>query len=337
MNIDLTKSPDRDVFERLFFGIFGRTPNDADVKMVASAVQSPSDLWHYLKHASVTEEAQFNKARQATAPLFVPPGHYYSPIVNLADLDREAIANASQPLDIALDSDAMLETLRAITAHYQPGQFPASQSEDRFHLDNGFFGIGDAIILSGMIAEKRPTQIIEVGSGYSSAVILDTLDRLDLQTACTFVEPYPERLHGLLRAADHSRVTIHESPVQKVPLGVFEALNSGDMVFFDTTHVSKTGSDVNHEIFEILPRLKAGVLIHFHDMFNKFEYPLNWIFDHSRSWNEIYTLRAFLMNNDAYEILILSDYIAHTRGSESLAICHDFMINPGGALWLVKK
>jgi predicted O-methyltransferase YrrM len=337
MNIDLTQAPDRDVFERLFFGLFGRSPNEADLKIVADAVQTPSDLWHYLKHAAATDEAQTNKALQTNAPLFVPPGHYYSPIVSLADLDRETIAGASQPLDIALDADAMLEHLRAITQHYQPGQFPASQADARFHLDNGFFGIGDAITLSGMISEYRPTQIIEVGSGYSSAVILDTLDKLGLETPCTFIEPYPQRLNGLLREADHGRVTIHESPVQKVPMDVFEALNSGDMVFFDTTHVSKTGSDVNHEIFEVLPRLKSGVLIHFHDMFNKFEYPLSWIFDHNRSWNEIYTLRAFLMNNDAYEILLFSDFIARVRQPESLALCHDFMINPGGALWLRKK
>ena len=40
--------------------------------------------------------------------------------------------------------------------------------------------------------------------------------------------------------------------MQDVPLHVLESLESGDILFIDSTHVCKTGSDVNRLIFEVL-------------------------------------------------------------------------------------
>ena len=81
--------------------------------------------------------------------------------------------------------------------------------------------------------------------------------------------------------------------LQDVDLKEFDKLKSGDVLFIDSTHVSKIGSDVNYLFFEILPRLHRGVYIHIHDIFYPFEYPKDWI-DEGRAWNENYILRAFL-------------------------------------------
>jgi Methyltransferase domain len=80
----------------------------------------------------------------------------------------------------------------------------------------------------------------------------------------------------LLKPEDHQRATILRVPVQDVPLATFNALESGDILFIDSTHVLKTCSDVEFELFCILPRLKPGVFIHFHDIFYPFEYPPQW-------------------------------------------------------------
>src|SRR5690606_33895195 len=81
-----------------------------------------------------------------------------------------------------------------------------------------------------------------------------------------------------------------------------------DILFVDSSHVLKTGSDVNHLLFQILPILKKGVLVHFHDIFYPFEYPKEWILS-GRSWNEIYALRAFLTYNSNFKILLFSHFI----------------------------
>jgi hypothetical protein len=107
------------------------------------------------------------------------------------------------------------------------------------------------------------------------------------------------------------------------------------VLFIDSTHVSKAGSDVNHELFEILPRLKPGVLVHFHDVFWPFEYPEAWTFESRRSWNEIYLLRAFLSGNREYEIVFFNDYFRARHGDAAAAV-PKFAQNPGGGLWLRK-
>ena len=76
---------------------------------------------------------------------------------------------------------------------------------------------------------------------------------------------------------------------------MFEKLEAGDVLFIDSSHVAKTGSDVNYLFFEVLPRLRRGVRVHVHDIFLPIEYPRDWVIDENRSWNEQYVLRALLM------------------------------------------
>jgi hypothetical protein len=99
--------------------------------------------------------------------------------------------------------------------------------------------------------------------------------------------------------------------------------------------VSRLGSDVNHELFEVLPTLQRGVHVHFHDIFFPFEYPLEWS-EEGRAWNEAYLLRAFLEYNDAFEIVLFNDLVGRCfRG----LLERDFPLwlrNPGGSLWLRK-
>ena len=154
-----------------------------------------------------------------------------------------------------------------------------------------------------MLRFHRPNKIIEIGCGYSSACTLDTVDRyLNGDCQLTFIEPFPQRLLDLIGDAA-KRVRILDHPVQDTPLGIFEELSSGDILFIDSTHVLRPGSDVCFELFQVLPRLARGVLVHFHDMFWPFEYPRSWIVQENRSWNELY-VRAFLMYNKAWEIVM---------------------------------
>jgi predicted O-methyltransferase YrrM len=187
-----------------------------------------------------------------------------------------------------------------------------------------------------MIRHFKPKQIIEIGSGFSSALTLDTNSSFfNNEIKLTFIEPYPERLYSLISDSDKKSTTIIESDVQLISLEVFEKLNSGDILFVDSTHVAKTGSDVNYILFEILPRLKSGVLIHFHDIFFPFEYPKEWVFK-GMNWNEDYFLKAFLMYNNNFEIKFFSNYLHlhHKQAFDSMPLCYK---NSGGSLWIEKK
>ena len=129
-------------------------------------------------------------------------------------------------------------------------------------------------------------------------------------------------------------VEILESRVQDVPLSTFAALEPGDLLFIDSTHVLRTASDVCLELLEILPRLPSGVLVHIHDVFWPFEYPRDWVLDENRSWNELYALRAFLIGNREWRVLMFNHYFVQVERARIAASYPEFLNNPGGALWL---
>lgn len=268
-----------------------------------------------------------------------PPGHFYSPIPNLEEVrarEAEIFAKPSPSLPgVDMNDAQQLRLLEKLTPFYPELPFPAEQSaETRFWYENWAYSYGDAIFLYAMLRHVRPRRVIEVGSGFSSAVMLDTRERFGLDFALTCIEPDPSTLHALLRPRDE--VEILAMPVQQVPLGRFDELDAGDILFVDSTHVSKTGSDVNRIVLEILPRLRPGVLVHFHDVFYPFEYPKEWVYE-GRAWNEDYLLRAFLTFNDAWEIVLCNTYLFLFHRETLDRDMPLFRKNPGGGLWLRRR
>jgi hypothetical protein len=279
--------------------------------------------------------------RKRSPQLFVPPGHFYSPIVDPQHIYERAsiIFNPHRSTaGIDLRETAQISYLNRIARHY--GQLPFSDQKQpgtRYYYENPSFSYGDAIVLSCTILEYRPRHLIEVGSGYSSAATLDIIEReLDWSTKCVFIDPYPELLERLIRPEDRDKIEIYPQIVQDVDLGLYQRLGRNDILFIDSTHVVKTGSDVVHHLTNVLPRLKPGVLVHFHDIFYPFEYPRRWVIDENRSWNELYCLQAFLTNNPEYQIVFFNDFMAKMHLSLVQRKLPLFVKNPGGSLWLRK-
>ncbi|MGA2550132.1 MAG: class I SAM-dependent methyltransferase [Burkholderiaceae bacterium] len=280
--------------------------------------------------------------RASRAGLFVLPGHFYSPIVQRAHARRHLEQLPADFRDkvgeIRIDRSGHLAFWAEIRPLLEEIPFRNEPVAGlRYYFDNDAFGVGDGSMLYAMLRHFRPRRLIEVGSGYSSACSLDTIERfLGNSVETTFIEPHPALLERLLTPSDRGRVRVIPTPVQDVEPAFFDVLESGDLLFIDSTHVLKTGSDVAFELFEVLPRLKAGVVVHFHDIFAGFEYPRAWVVDDNRSWNELYALRAFLMYNDAFEIIFFNSFFAHSCADEIRASYPRFLENPGGSLWLRK-
>ena len=278
----------------------------------------------------------------AEAQGFVPPGHFYSPIPSLADVDSDAERLFGDPPralpGIELAEDRQLELLESFIDFHSELPFTPERTEGlRYFYDNSAYSYSDAILLHCMIRHARPARIVEVGSGYSSCMILDTNDlHFGGAIETTFIEPYPELLESLIGDDDRDTVRIIPERLQDVSLDEFTRLEAGDILFIDSTHVSKIGSDVNQVMFEILPRLAPGVFVHVHDIFHPFEYPRYWI-EEGRAWNEIYLLRAFLQFNEAFEIVLLNTFMEHFHEdffAEHLPLCLE---NRGGSIWLRRR
>jgi hypothetical protein len=239
---------------------------------------------------------------------------------------------------VDLRERAQLDLLQQFSSYYE--ELPFSEKfngSTRYYYENGgWFGQHDAIILYCALRHFKPRRIIEIGSGFSSAVMLDTSELfLNNQVAFTFVEPYADRLMQIMRPEDKRAYRIIKEPVQQVPVEVFQELTESDILFIDSSHVAKIGSDVCHNLFNILPRLHAGVIVHFHDIFWPFEYPKQWIME-GISWNEAYFLRAFLQNNATFEILLFSSFLEcfHRRALKSAM---PLLLKSNGSSFWIRK
>lgn len=277
----------------------------------------------------------------AAALHFAPPGHFYSPHPLLEEVEQHHehwITRSRRAAGLDLNSAGQLARLQQAFASGAVFPWePQAGGRHRYHTDNPFFRFGDAQALFAMASAFRPAQIVEVGSGYSTACWLDALDALALRAKFHAIEPYPDRVHQLLQPVDLAgRITLELSPVQAVDSAVFTRLQENDVLFIDSTHVSKAGSDLNCLLFEVLPALASGVVVHFHDIFWPFEYPVQWHRE-GRAWNEAYVLRAFLQFNSAFEFLRFNSYLAREHSAAFSGQDPRFLSDAGGSLWLRRR
>ena len=276
------------------------------------------------------------------ARLRFPPGHFYSPIPSLDDLrQREAAIFRVWPRElpgIDLQVEGQLALLEAFRPYYDEIPFPERETEGfRYYFENTFYSYSDAIFLYCMIRHFRPRRIVEVGSGFSSAVTLDTNERFfEGRIECTFIDPEPGPLRKLLKPGDEGRVRVLADIVQTVPLSTFDGLGDGDILFIDSSHVSKTGSDLNHLVFNVLPRLGRGVLVHFHDVYYPLEYPREIVYE-GFAWNEAYLLRAFLQYNSAFRIEFFNTYLETFHRDQIYKAMPLCARNPGGSIWIRRR
>jgi len=280
---------------------------------------------------------------EAVAPFlrFAPPGHFYSPIPNLRDVERDAKRifdrSATSVPGIDLNEQGQREVFIELSAILSDWAFPKERGPDYRYFsgpDNTNYGIGDGMILHAAMRRFRPKRVIEIGSGFSSCMILDTNERfLDGSTELTFIEPHPGLLYSLLPTGEREGIRVLERRLQDVPTNVFGRLEADDLLFIDSTHVARVGSDVCDIFARVLPALGTGVIVHFHDVFWPFEYPKHWI-QEGRAWTELYVLRSFLQFNRSFEILLFNDYLANVHRDVIATRLPRMLENTGGALWL---
>lgn len=274
-----------------------------------------------------------------TKPAF-PDGHFYSPVVDPSEASRDAerIWLTEKSLcGIDLNHPSHTHLLRdvfpgLIDGYDYPVKGPSDDTLDHFYDFNGQFERQDPRVAFCLLKKISPRQIVEVGSGYSTLLMMDVNRRfLGDSASIACIEPYPRPF--LLRAHSEGRIDLLQQRAQVVDKSVFASLNADDVLFIDSSHVSKTGSDVNRLILEILPVLKPGVYVHFHDIFLPFDYPQDWVCEHGFSWNEQYLLQAFLAFNPHFSIVYGSAIAWRCYPDELQGFLGD---NPmhGGSLWL---
>ena len=251
--------------------------------------------------------ALFDRAERAG--LHILPVHYYSPLPDvgalvLDDNTPHFMAASPETLDAALsDLNAMAVRYEAAYAAIaQRVPFADTDPVTEFRFGKAPYSTLEAELLYGLIRSAKPRQIVEIGCGHTTFLIAEAIRaERDSGYAPTFecIEPFrPDYLETLPAEVTRFR----DTPLQSVPVERFLELQAGDILFIDSSHVVRYGSDVVYELATILPRLRPGVLVHFHDIFLPYDYPSDWLLEGRFFWNEQYMLSALLQDAPRYRI-----------------------------------
>ncbi|MFO0891031.1 MAG: class I SAM-dependent methyltransferase [Isosphaeraceae bacterium] len=239
----------------------------------------------------------------------IMPVHFYNPIPDTRDINEHVFNRQFDLAGVDLNEPAQLRLLSDFGDLYRP-EYEADGAES--------YSIPDWGVLYCMIRHFKPRRIIEIGSGESTKVaakaVLKNQAETGIEAKLIAIEPSPARdlVEGFPGLCE-----LRAIPVQEVPLSEFLELGENDILFIDSSHMLKIGSDVHYEYLEIIPRLRRGVILHIHDIFLPYDYPRELVKNRFIFWNEAYLLQAFLSFNSAFEVLWSSSYLHH-RHPEAL-------------------
>ncbi len=229
--------------------------------------------------------------------LHVMPVHFYSPIPRTRDLTDELFERVSECIGVDWNDH--------VQQQYLDDVFPRFGREVEFYKNPGL-SPADAAVLHAMIRHHKPAKMVEIGGGFSTEIAARAcVMNADEGHPCELVaiEPYPG---SRLRGGFPGLSCLIDKRLEDVPL---DEILGCDLLFIDSSHVVKIGGDVNRAILQIVPRLKPGAIVHWHDIILPNEYWKDWVRGDRLFWSEQYLLQAFLMYNKVFEIIWASRYM----------------------------
>lgn len=223
--------------------------------------------------------------------------HFYEPIPDVRGIQEYLkTPHFLNGIDYHLDEACRLLEEFARNYHSEYETLPPTEGR--------MYGYVDCMCLYSVVRHFNPKRVVEVGSGESSGILARALEKNGRNAEHVCIEPFPR---GPLPGR-HIRKFL-----QDVDLSEFTALEANDVLFIDSTHVAKVGSDVLDLFFRILPALPAGVLVHFHDIFLPYEYNARYLCEKRYYWNEQYVLGAYLLNSARSKVLLPTQYVHRDR------------------------
>lgn len=242
--------------------------------------------------------------------------HFYSPVPDIKEIDKRGVFELRSNLSgIDFQPEHQLEMLSSLGRKFgDECSWPLERTGDEgvFYQKNNSFSFGCAATLHCMIRNFKPSRIFEIGSGNSSLIISSALEKNRIEGVSSdysIIDPYPNAY-----ISNGNLLGVNNLITKKVELSDihrFETLQENDILFIDSGHTVKIGSDVNFLILEVLPLLQQGVIVHFHDINLPFAPPKTYYTNPAfrMFWTEEFLLQAFLCCNNDFEILLAMNWL----------------------------
>ena len=272
-----------------------------------------------------------------------PSGHFYSAIPNISQKYNN---NNLKFLNLDFNEESHKSILNEIDSYlvnfdkeFGHTNVLERRNKLQYTLFNGMFEWMDARLLHYFLQKNKPKKIIEIGSGNSTLLTYNTklMFNLDVEIIC--IEPYPSDYLNKLH--ENGKITLIKSRLEDIDLTIFTTLKENDILFIDSSHVLKLDSDVMFYFTKIFPVLNKNVLIHIHDIFFPYDYPLEWL-KKGRFWNEQYFLYIFLQYNSKFSIKFCNSYSLYKYRNELEVIQQNTYekkmgknVFGGGSIWLI--
>ena len=293
----------KSLFDRTALALFRTVPTRAAHHLLFLAQSRPeiSDRWGY----------------------HIRPIHYYEPIPDFRAITAEQIKRkrAFPAIDFRLDAQ---RTLLNELSTYRDELITLD-----FDFNNGFFSGFDAAVYYSLIRHLQPRRIIEIGGGYSTRIAATAL-AANQQGSLTCIEPYPEE--RLSRA--NLKLELITKRVEEIDVDFFSRLEANDILFIDSSHTVKFGSDVCYEFLEIMPRLARGVWVHVHDIFFPQDYPAEWLMNRRMALNEQYLLEAFLAFSKTFSVELANYWLCLEHLDDTARLWSNASNNPASSFWM---
>ena len=253
----------------------------------------------------------------------IRPIHYYEPLPDFRLITAEKIKRKRSfpAIDFRLDAQRALVNELSI--------YRDELTTLDFDFNNGFFSGFDAAVYYSLIRHLQPRRIIEIGGGYSTRIAAKAL-AANQQGSLTCIEPYPEeRL-----ASANLKLELITKRVEEIDVDFFSRLEANDILFIDSSHTVKFGSDVCYEVLEIMPRLARGVWVHVHDIFFPHDYPAEWLMNRRMALNEQYLLEAFLAFSPTFSVQLANYWLCLEHLDDAALLWSNASINRASSFWM---
>ena len=249
--------------------------------------------------------------------IHVTPNHFYAPVADRRRLaaDRELWQRPARLTGIDWDLDAQLAWLEQTCDRHLHEVAGFSFLDDLAERGLEFlYGPIEGQVLHCAIRELAPPRMVEIGSGSSTAIaaaasaanLAEGRRGTEILALDPFASPKLESIDG---------IEVRRVPAQAIGDEVFGMLADGDLLFIDSTHVLRAGSELPRLYLEAIPSLAPGVIVHIHDIYLPYTFS-PWIFEELWDWQESTLLAALLAGNPGLEVLCCQSALFHDRSAE---------------------
>jgi hypothetical protein len=260
--------------------------------------------------------------------------NYYSSIPSYADIANSFEYNSPEPPyqnDKIFDKEYLMGQIKELIVYsteFNPALEKNNNDNSQFYWQNDQFSYCDAMAYYCLIRKLKPKNIIEIGSGFSTLVASEAIKKNNTGRIHCF-EPFPRNF-----LQNNDSIILHQQIAQSItPADLNSIMGNGDILFIDSTHTVKTGSDCNHIYLRLLPNITKDIYVHVHDVFLPFGLPQNWLEDLQIYWTEQYILYAFLTDNPKTKVFFSSYYSYHFIKNLLAEMMGDKFPIGGGSLW----